>query len=411
MSTLKETEVGRIPAEWNVRPLIGLVSIANGQVNPLQEPYRSMILVAPDHIESGTGRLIAKRTAEDQKAISGKYLFKKGDILYSKIRPYLRKACLSDFDGLCSADMYPLTVQPRVSAGFILNVILGHRFSTFAENVSARSGMPKINREELSEYVVAVPPLNEQRAIAEALSDVDALINALDALITKKRHIKQGTMQQLLTGKKRLPQFEPKTTTFKQTEAGIIPDDWEVKPLIDVFHFMGGKAHEPFVSEHGKYVVVNSKFVSTEGRVRKYCDRNVSPTQKGSILMVMSDLPNGKALAKCFLVDKDNIYAVNQRICSLKPKKDHSEYLFYALNRHPYFLKFNDGVSQTHLLNPIVFACPVVVPKNTKEQEAIASVLHDMESEITALEQKRDKTKLIKQGMMQELLTGKTRLI
>ena len=222
-------------------------------------------------------------------------------------------------------------------------------------------------------------PSAEQRAIAEALSDVDALINALDALITKKRQIKQGTMQQLLTGKKRLPGFDPVNDVLKQTEAGRIPGDWDVKPLQEVFHFTGGKAHEPFVTEHGQFVVVNSKFVSTEGRVRKgiECDRNISPAEKGSILMVMSDLPNGKALAKCFLVDKDNVYAVNQRVCSLKAKRDCSAYLYYALNRNPYFLKFNDGVSQTHLLNPIVLACPVVVPRDVKEQEAIATVLQE----------------------------------
>lgn len=154
----KWTEVGMIPKDWHVRPILYAVRVANGQVDPKVEPYRSMILVAPDHIEGRTGRLLKKETAHDQRAISGKYLFGKGDIVYSKIRPYLRKAILANFGGLCSADMYPLKPNADVSAGFVLAVILGEHFSKYAESVSVRSGMPKINRAELAEYSMAIPP-------------------------------------------------------------------------------------------------------------------------------------------------------------------------------------------------------------------------------------------------------------
>src|SRR5262249_52631028 len=157
-------------------------SVANGQVDPRNEPFKSMILVAPDHIEPGTGRLLVKRTAADQRAISGKYLFTNGDIVYSKIRPYLKKAILADFDGLCSADMYPLKPANDVVGGFMLPVLLAYRFTKHAESVSVRSGMPKINRAEMAEFIVALPPTPEQRAIASALSDVDALVSALDRL-------------------------------------------------------------------------------------------------------------------------------------------------------------------------------------------------------------------------------------
>ena len=201
----KQTEVGVIPQEWEVRPLLTTVRIATGQVDPKTEPYKSMILVAPDHIESDTGRLLDKQTAAQQRAISGKYVFEKGDIVYSKIRPYLRKAILAGFDGLCSADMYPLRPANDVSGGFMLAVLLGPRFSKHAESVSVRSGMPKINRAELAEFVFPVPSPSEQRVIARALGDVDALIGSLDQLIAKKRDLKQAAMQQLLTGQTRLP--------------------------------------------------------------------------------------------------------------------------------------------------------------------------------------------------------------
>jgi type I restriction enzyme, S subunit len=203
----KQTEVGEIPGEWEVCPLLRAVHPGIGQVNPLEEPYRSMILVAPDHIESETGRLLERRTAAEQGAISGKYVFHTGDIVYSKIRPYLRKAILADFQGLCSADMYPLTPAKDICPAFIFAVLLGHHFSCFAAAVSARSGIPKINREEMAQYAFPLPPISEQYAIGEALGDVDALIGGLDRLIAKKRDLKQATMQQLLTGQTRLPGF------------------------------------------------------------------------------------------------------------------------------------------------------------------------------------------------------------
>ena len=221
----KQTEVGVIPAEWGVRPLLSTIRIANGQVSPKVEPYKSMVLVAPDHIESSTGKLLAKETAAEQGAISGKYFFESGDIVYSKIRPYLRKAILADFSGLCSADMYPLKPAADISAGYILAVILDYRFSKYAESVSVRSGMPKINRTEMADFSLAVPSPSEQRAIAAALSDVDGLLGGLDLLIAKKRDLKQAAMQQLLTGQTRLPGFH---------------GEWEVKRMGELFNFSGG---------------------------------------------------------------------------------------------------------------------------------------------------------------------------
>ncbi len=104
----KDSHLGRIPVEWEERIFFDCVSISEGQQDPTQKPYHDWTLVAPDHIESKTGLLISQKTAREQGAISGKYEFSPGDIIYSKIRPYLRKAVLVDFSGLCSADMYPL---------------------------------------------------------------------------------------------------------------------------------------------------------------------------------------------------------------------------------------------------------------------------------------------------------------
>ena len=217
-------------------------------------------------------------------------------------------------------------------------------------------------------------------------------------------------MQELLTGKKRLPEFEDKPG-YKQTEMGVIPEDWEVKLLPNICRFRAGKAHEQFISEFGEFICVNSKFISSDGAVRKYSTVNFCPAKRGDILMVMSDLPNGKALAKAFLTDAGDLYAVNQRVCALTPYRDSSRFLFYVLSRNPYFLSFDDGVNQTHLLNNVFEKCLIPLPPTKAEQEAVGAILSDMDAEIAALEARLTNARNLKQGMMQELLTGRIRLV
>lgn len=197
--------------------------------------------------------------------------------------------------------------------------------------------------------------------------------------------------------------------SFKKTDAGVIPSDWEVSTIGDELRFISGKAHEQYVSESGNFVVVNSKFVSTEGRVRKYSSVNLTPARKGDVLMVMSDLPNGRALAKCFLVDEEDRYAVNQRVCIFRSNRHDPRYIKYILNRNAYFMSFDDGVQQTHLLNDPIKKCPLVLPP-LHEQVAIATALSDIENLIDMLDRLIGKKQAIKQGMTQQLLTGKTRL-
>jgi len=200
----KASPLGRIPRGWEPVRLLDLVSIPNGQVDPKQKPYCYWPLIAPDHIDSGTGRLLCLETAIEQGAISGKYAFKPDDVLYSKIRPYLRKAVLADRQGLCSADMYPLQPGPSLVPRFLLDVILGERFSRFATSVSERSGFPKINRKELGEYRLALPSTDEQLHIASVMDTHDARIRTEERYRNKLKLQKKGLMHDLLTGKVRV---------------------------------------------------------------------------------------------------------------------------------------------------------------------------------------------------------------
>ena len=114
--------------------------------------------------------------------------------------------------------------------------------------------------------------------------------------------------------------------------------------------YRNGKAHENSIAENGKYIVVNSKFVSTDGRVRKFSNEQIEPLYKGEIAFVLSDVPNGRAIARTFLVDKDGKYTLNQRIAGITPYENTDSYFLHILmNRNRYFLKFDDGNKQTNL--------------------------------------------------------------
>jgi type I restriction enzyme S subunit len=164
-----------------------------------------------------------------------------------------------------------------------------------------------------------------------------------------------------------------------------LPKDWGFFKLKKLVDFENGKAHEDCAQENGSYKLVNSRFISTRGEVVKFSDEIRSPLQVGDLTMVMSDVPNGKALASCFLINEDNAYTLNQRICRLRPKRMDSKFLYYFLNRNTYYLRFDNGVSQTNLRKSEVLDCPIAYPP-LPEQKAIADMLSTWDEAIEKTE-------------------------
>jgi len=173
--------LGDVPSHWRVSRFGYEARVNEGQVDPREEPWSSMTLVAPNHIESGTGRIVGRGTAAEQGADSGKYLAKAGQILYSKIRPALNKVTIAVEDCLWSADMYAMSFRPTSTHRYALYYMLARPFHSFATVTSTRVKMPKINREELAAAAWLVPPIEEQRAIADFLDRETAQIDALVA--------------------------------------------------------------------------------------------------------------------------------------------------------------------------------------------------------------------------------------
>ncbi len=260
------------------------------------------------------------------------------------------------------------------------------------------------NGRSLSAVWIAVPPEREQRAIAEALSDVDGLLAALEALIAKKRAVKQAAMQQLLTGKSRLPGFS---------------GTWETKRLGDIASFFKGSSlSKADLALDGKRRCIHygELFTSYGERITEVIhgtDREgiFFYSIRNDVLMPTSDVtPNGLATASCILAS-DIIIGGDVLVIRVSESVLNGEFLAYAIKIHrDQVMQLVSGTTVFHLYGRDMANFNFAVP-SVDEQTAIVSVLSDMEAEIAALERRRDKTRAVKQSMMQQLLTGRVRLV
>ena len=267
------------------------------------------------------------------------------------------------------------------------------------------TGIPQLTTPQISNYLLPVPPEPEQRAISEALSDVNGLLNALDALIAKKRASKQAVMQQLLTGKTRLPGFS---------------GAWETKRLGEIASFFKGSSLflKTDMSLDGKRRCIHyGELFTTYGEciseVLHGTDREGAffRSVSNDVLMPASDVtPNGLATASC-ISQPDIILGGDILVIRVPAEILNGVFLAYAIkiNRNQ-VMQLVSGTTVFHLYGRDMANFSFAMP-SIQEQNAIVNILSDMDAEIAALEQRRDKTRAIKQGMMQQLLTGRVRLL
>ena len=257
-------------------------------------------------------------------------------------------------------------------------------------------GNPKLMNGVMRRIKIPFPKLKEQQKIAACLSSLDDVITAESKKLEVLKEHKKGLLQNLFPQE---GETVPKLR-FKEFENS---GEWEETTLTHVADYENGKAHEQDITDDGDYIVVNSKFISSDGEVKKFTNTAFCPAQKGDILMVLSDVPNGKAIAKCFLVEEEDRYTVNQRVCRITPRNLNSKILYYLLNRNPFFLAFDDGVKQTNLRKEDVLNCPLLIPSDPKEQQKVADTLSSIDNLINAQSQKIETLKLHKKGLLQGL--------
>ena len=270
---------------------------------------------------------------------------------------------------------------------------------------------------------ILVPPFAEQRAIAEALSDVDSLLESLDALIAKKRAIKQAAMEQLLTGKIRLTEIRGSSDVpagYKRTEVGMIPEDWEVASLRSclcaALDYGINAAAVPFDDKLPVYLRITD--IGEDNRYRPSPRVSVNHPDSDSYVLAKGDLVfarTGASVGKSYLynpVDGALVFAGFLVRARPEPAKLDSTYCAYVVQSERYWkwvAAMSSRSGQPGINGQEYGSFRFPLPKIC-EQSAIVAVLSDVDAGITALEQHRDKTHAIKQGMMQQLLTGQIRL-
>ena len=180
-------------------------------------------------------------------------------------------------------------------------------------------------------------------------------------------------------------------------------DAWEQRKLGNVAKYRNGKAHEQSVSENGKYVIVNSKFVSTNGEVQKFSCEQIEPLFKNEIAFVLSDVPNGRAIARTFLIPHDDKYTLNQRIAGITPNETTDCYFLHLLmNRNHYFLRFDDGVKQTNLSVNDVMGFSTYYPLY-EEQQLCGQFFQKIDNLITLHQRKYDALKSMKKTLLSKM--------
>ena len=412
------SEVGVIPEEWEVKKFEDIAdknvkwSITGGpfgsNLKASEYTLDGVRIVQLQNIGDGVFNDEYKIFTSEEKAneLLNCNIYQ-NEIILSKMGDPVARACFIPNKGkrfLMASDGIRLVVdESRFSKKFIHDYINSIYFRKRATDASIGSTRLRIGLQDLKKLLVIAPPLPEQQAIASALSDVDALITALEQLITKKRNIKQGAMQQLLTGKKRLPGFG---------------GEWEVKKLGEIADVISGGTPSTIISEFWngdikwctptditrtkqKYLVHTEKTISEKGL------KNSSAT----LLPVGALLLCSRATIGEIRIAKD-VVCTNQGFKSLVCKKSFdNQFVYYLLLQSKQKL-IDKAIGSTFLeiSKKDTDAIELTFP-SFPEQQAIAQILSDMDTEIEALKQKQDKYKAIKQGMMQELLTGKTRLV
>ena len=429
---MKQTDIGLIPDDWEVKTLNDIGKFIGGgtpntnNVNYWKGniPWISSSDISKDSINT---LLPTRFITKEAVSCSATKLCPKNTILIVS-RVGVGKLAISNTEVCTSQDFTNLVCDDNVDESFVAYQLLPklqHKASE-AQGTSIKG----ITTEEVRALQIPFPSYEEQKRIAKALSDVDALISTTEKLIQKKKNIKQGTMQNLLTGKKRLPGFA-KSTRTKMTELGEIPEDWEVKSLGEIFEFRPNNTftRDCLNDSKGKYQNVHYGDVLIKYPSILDCSKETIPfineginvkfskygIVEGDIIIAdtAEDETVGKVVEIFNLGEKKIVSGLHTFLCRKITDDFAPKWLGYFMNQaifHNQLLPFITGTKVSAISRTAIQNVKVLIPSK-EEQTAIASVLSSMDKEIETLNTKLEKYRNLKTAMMQQLLTGKIRLV
>jgi type I restriction enzyme S subunit len=400
----KQTEVGVIPEGWEVALLDLVAKRGSGHTPDKTHPeywngdIKWISLKDSDRLDAlYIGDTAAKITPAGI-ANSSAVVHSAGTVVLSRDAG-VGKSAIMTADMAVSQHFMTWLCGPRLNNHFLYYWLQLRKYEF--QRIAMGNTIKTIGLPYFRSLRFPLPPLSQQCAIAGALSDVDALIGGLDQLIAKKRDLKQAAMQQLLTGQRRLAGFCGADGHYKQTEVGVVPQDWGRERIGNLASITTGTRNTQDKVEDGKYpFFVRS---STVERINSY-------SFDGEAVLTAGD---GVGTGKVFhyINDKFDLHQRVYRISHFSERLDgYFFYLYFSAHFYDRIMRMTAKSSVDSVRREMIADMRIPLPI-LSEQKAIAAVLSDMDSEIAALEARRDKTRVLKQGMMQELLTGRIRLV
>ena len=422
MPGYQESAAGWIPADWSPLPLGAVASVRKDKGVAKQ----GVPCVELEHVEPETGRLLGWDSSGTQASI--KTAFKRGDVLFGKLRPYLRKYAVAPFDGICTTEI--LAIHPRDGQSdcqFLFHLMQGDGVFATVKALSYGTKMPRVSWTDLSDIVLGIPPLPEQQKIAAILTAVDDKLDVIARQIDATQTLKQGLMQTLFSrgvgtqdaDGRWVPHVE-----FKDSELGRIPATWVPTTLGAVCDGalqtgpFGSQLHADEYQDEGVPVLMPKDLVGCRARLATAA--RISPTRAEELSkhkVFVGDLLFSRRgdVARFALIDEESEGALCGTGClKARPSATHSSAFLAQLLQLDVVRAWleQNAVGQTmpNMNTGILSSLPLVVPVDRREQDEIASILDSIDSKLQVLAVKQSHFEELKRGLMQKLLTGEWRV-
>jgi type I restriction enzyme S subunit len=409
----KQTEVGVIPEEWEVRQLGKIANLERGKftARPRNQPRffgGDIPFIQTGDVANSTGEITSYAQTLNDEGLRVSKLFPP-ETMFFTIAANIGDVGIAPFATAATDSLIAVAPNRGIEKRWLFHAL--KRRKKIFEGLATHNAQLNINLEKLCPYLLDVPPLPEQRAIAEALSDVDGLLGGLDRLIAKKRDLKQAAMQQLLTGQTRLPGFHGEWEVKelgrlgKISGAGVDKKIRPGEPPVRLVNYMDVYRRNFIYSKDLDHVVSASVEQAARCAVRKgdvfFTPSSEMPFDIAVSAVAMEDIPDACYSYHVVRLRLDEDWDLNFRAYAFKTQA----FLDQAA-------RTCEGSGVRYVITQGKFRqLSVRYPTDKAEQTAIAEVLTEMDLELAGLEQRREKTRALKQAMMQELLTGKTRIV
>ncbi|MDH0450359.1 restriction endonuclease subunit S [Shewanella sp. GD04112] len=421
----KKTEVGIIPEDWGFKQVQEICDfIVPGRNKPRSFDGHIPWITTPDlqgRILVNSSKMGLKISQAEAKFIGSK-IVPAGSVIMSCVGE-LGIVAIAETEIVINQQLHAFLPSKDINNYFLACLLLS--LEKYFYSVATKTTLPYLNKDRCNSTPIFIPSMEEQAAIANALSDVDALIQELEKLIAKKQAIKTATMQQLLTGRTRLPPFgfeksahhpNGRKKGYKPSELGEIPEDWEIYPLSSICDVRDGTHDSPKYKGNGIPLVTSKNIVNdvldmTDVSLISFEDafeiNKRSKVDKGDVIMSMIG-----SVGSAVLLRQAPEFCI-KNVALFKPRNVLGEFLVQLIRSkvfQDYLANSMDGGIQKFVSLGTLRSMEIALPTK-EEQSTLATILCDMDEEIQTLDQRLNKTRQIKQGMMQELLTGKTRLV